>query len=142
MQGSGPDGRISIEDVKAHAKQLIYTAARGEAPATAALPDFSRWVEVDRQPMRAVRRKTAEHLSAAWRAIPHVTQHGLADITALEELRKRYAKDAEAAANALATALEASGADWKSAFQKMTDACKTCHETFRAKEDEEGGHHH
>ena len=52
------------------------------------------------------------------------------------------AKDAEAAANALASTLEASGADWKSAFQKMIDACKTCHETFRAKEDEEGGHHH
>ena len=31
--------------------------------------------------MRAVRRKTAEHLSAAWATIPHVTQHDLADIT-------------------------------------------------------------
>ena len=39
--------------------------------------------------MRAVRRKTAEHLSAAWATIPHVTQHDLADITALEELRKQ-----------------------------------------------------
>ena len=47
--------------------------------------------------MRAVRRKTAEHLSAAWATIPHVTQHDLADITDLEELRKRYAKQAEAA---------------------------------------------
>ena len=47
--------------------------------------------------MRPVRRKTAEHLSAAWRTIPHVTQHDLADITALEELRKKYAKEAEEA---------------------------------------------
>ena len=39
--------------------------------------------------MRAVRRKTAEHLSAAWATIPHVTQHDQADITALEELRKQ-----------------------------------------------------
>ena len=61
------------------------------------LPDFSRWGAVDRQPMRAVRRKTAEHLSAAWATIPHVTQHDLADITALEEVRKRYAKQTEAA---------------------------------------------
>src|SRR5213078_2791832 len=51
----------------------------------------------DRQPMRAVRRKTAEHLSAAWQTIPHVTQCDLADITALEELRKKYAKQVEAA---------------------------------------------
>jgi pyruvate dehydrogenase E2 component (dihydrolipoamide acetyltransferase) len=47
--------------------------------------------------MRAVRRKTAEHLSAAWATIPHVTQHDLADVTVLEELRKRYAGKAEAA---------------------------------------------
>ena len=47
--------------------------------------------------MRAVRRKTAEHLAAAWASIPHVTQHDVADVTALEELRKRYSKPVEAA---------------------------------------------
>jgi len=100
VPGSGPDGRISVEDVKAHAKQLVSGASR---PGTAAprnaepLPDFSRWGEVERQAMRAVRRKTAEHLSTAWATIPHVTQHDLADITALDDLRKRYAKQAEAA---------------------------------------------
>ena len=47
--------------------------------------------------MRAVRRKTAEHLSAAWATIPHVTQCDLADITGLEELRKKYTKQVEAA---------------------------------------------
>jgi cytochrome c556 len=56
---------------------------------------------------------------------------------------KGDAQDAEAAANALAAALEASGEDWKPSFQKMTDACKSCHETFRAKEEEgKEGHHH
>jgi len=44
-----------------------------------------------------VRRKTAEHLSAAWATIPHVTQCDLADITGLEELRKTHAKAVEAA---------------------------------------------
>jgi len=53
---------------------------------------------------------------------------------------KGDAHDAEAAANALAAALEASDQDWKAAFQKMTDACKLCHESFRAKE-EESSHH-
>jgi pyruvate dehydrogenase E2 component (dihydrolipoamide acetyltransferase) len=96
--GSGPDGRISVEDVKAHAKRLVTGAAAavGGAAAGEPLPDFSRWGEVARQPMRAVRRKTAEHLSAAWATIPHVTQHDLADVTVLEQLRKRYAKQAEA----------------------------------------------
>jgi pyruvate dehydrogenase E2 component (dihydrolipoamide acetyltransferase) len=97
--GSGPDGRISVEDVKAHAKRMVTgnAAAVGGASAAAPLPDFSRWGQVARQPMRAVRRKTAEHLSAAWATIPHVTQHDLADVTVLEQLRKRYAKQAEAA---------------------------------------------
>ncbi|MGE5242792.1 MAG: 2-oxo acid dehydrogenase subunit E2 [Betaproteobacteria bacterium] len=104
VPGSGSGGRISIEDVKAHAKRLVTglaEAARAGAPAVQPLPDFSRWGEVERQPMRAVRRKTAEHLSAAWASIPHVTQHDLADITATEELRTRYAKQVEAAGGAL-----------------------------------------
>src|SRR4029453_14326467 len=65
------------------------------------LPDFTRWGEVERQPMRAVRRKTAEHLSFAWATIPHVTQHDSADITNPEEPRKRYGKQAEGAGGAL-----------------------------------------
>jgi len=96
VPGSGPSGRISIDDVKAHAKGLV--GGTTTAPARGVpLPDFSRWGEIDRQPMRAVRRKTAEHLSAAWATIPHVTQHDLADITALEDLRNKYAKQAEEA---------------------------------------------
>ena len=103
VAGSGPNGRISIDDVKAHAKRIVTemtsgaAAAAGPAVAAEPLPDFTRWGEIERQPMRAVRRKTAEHLSVAWTTIPHVTQHDLADITALEELRKRYAKPVEAA---------------------------------------------
>jgi pyruvate dehydrogenase E2 component (dihydrolipoamide acetyltransferase) len=101
VAGTGPGGRISVEDVKEHAKRLVTGAARSGGSTAVPLPDFSRWGPVERQPMRAVRRKTAEHLSAAWATIPHVTQHDLADVTALEEVRKRYAKGTEAAGGAL-----------------------------------------
>ena len=102
VPGTGADGRISVEDVKAHAKRLVTGAARqGSGAAAEPLPDFSRWGAVERQPLRAVRRKTAEHLTAAWTTIPHVTQHDAADITALEEMRKRYAKQVESAGGAL-----------------------------------------
>ena len=109
VQGSGPGGRISIEDVKAHAKRIVASAVSvrpgGGVPAEP-LPDFTEWGEVDRQPMRAVRRKTAEHLTAAWTTVPHVTQHDLADVTELEELRKRYAKPIqEAGGNLTITAI-------------------------------------
>src|SRR5262249_31114647 len=61
VQGTGPNGRISMDDVKAHAKRLVTSAGAGRgAGAAEALPDFSRWGEIDRQPMRPVRRKTAE----------------------------------------------------------------------------------
>jgi pyruvate dehydrogenase E2 component (dihydrolipoamide acetyltransferase) len=97
VAGTSAGGRISVDDVKAHAKRLVSAAGQAPAASAAALPDFARFGEIERQPMRAVRRKTAEHLSAAWITVPHVTQCDLADITSLEELRKKYAPQAEAA---------------------------------------------
>jgi pyruvate dehydrogenase E2 component (dihydrolipoamide acetyltransferase) len=107
VEGSGPGGRISAEDVKAHVKRLMSSGGpRGLAPATAPvrvveLPDFSKWGPVERRPMNNVRRKTAEHLSLAWSEIPHVTQFDKADVTALEDLRARYGKRVEAAGGKL-----------------------------------------
>lgn len=102
VQGTGPNGRISENDVKGHAKALISTAASGvAAPGVARpavkLPDFSKWGSIEKVSMRAIRRKTAEHLVEAWTTIPHVTQHDKADITELEELRKKFAPKAELA---------------------------------------------
>jgi pyruvate dehydrogenase E2 component (dihydrolipoyllysine-residue acetyltransferase) len=96
VPGTGSGGRISAEDVKTHVNRLVGAAAPGVSGAEP-LPDFSRWGEIERLAMRGVRRKTAQHLTVAWSTIPHVTQHDLADITALEELRKRYAKQVETA---------------------------------------------
>jgi len=51
------------------------------------------------------------------------------------------AEDLESVANALAASLGDSAAqDWKTAFQKVTDACKACHQDFRAKKKEHGQH--
>jgi pyruvate dehydrogenase E2 component (dihydrolipoamide acetyltransferase) len=102
VQGSGANGRISDDDVKEHAKRIITAATSGGYSGgagipTEPLPDFSKWGEIERVPMRAVRRKTAEHLTAAWLNIPHVTQQEYADITGLEDLRRRYRKTVEAA---------------------------------------------
>lgn len=98
VKGSGPGGRISAEDVKAYVRDLSKERA---APGVAVqepvpLPDFTRWGPVEREPMRAVRRATAAHLSHAWVTVPRVTQHDKADITELEEFRKQYAKKAAA----------------------------------------------
>jgi pyruvate dehydrogenase E2 component (dihydrolipoamide acetyltransferase) len=109
VAGTGPGGRISVDDVKAHVKRVMSSGGpkvltASPAPGVVApppLPDFSRWGAIEREPMRPVRRKTAEHLSTAWSQIPHVTQFDLADITALEELRQQFGKRAEAAGGKL-----------------------------------------
>ena len=101
VTGSGPDGRISSDDLHTYVKGVMTGAS---APGTAVpqpLPDFTKWGEVERKPMSSIRRKTAEHLSNAWRTIPHVTQHDKADITALEALRKQYGPQAEKAGGKL-----------------------------------------
>ncbi len=99
IEGSGPGGRISQDDVKAHARTLIQSG--GGRAAAVPLPDFSQWGEVEVQPMRNIRRITAERLSAAWATVPHVTQFDKADITELENLRQKFAKKVEQAGGKL-----------------------------------------
>jgi pyruvate dehydrogenase E2 component (dihydrolipoyllysine-residue acetyltransferase) len=99
VAGTGSGGRISAEDVQAFVRAAL--AGGGGSGAAAALPDFTKWGEVERKPMSNIRRKTAEHLSRAWNQIPHVTQHDKADITTVEELRKKYAPQAEKAGGKL-----------------------------------------
>jgi len=107
VRGSGPGGRISIEDVKSFAKNLNQQIQKGGmigggvSIPKETLPDFSKWGEIDRQPMSNIRRKTAEHLSYAWATIPHVTQFDKADITELEKLRKQFGKKVEEAGGKL-----------------------------------------
>ena len=101
VKGTGPGGRISEHDVKAHSKKLLASvAAAAQAPrgaqfAQPELPDFTKWGKVERVSIRGVRRKTAEHLWQAWTTVPHVTQNDKADITELEHLRARFAPKAE-----------------------------------------------
>ena len=99
VPGGGPGGRISMDDVKAHARRVI-TGGAGRA-ASVPLPDFSKWGDIERQPMRAIRRKTAERMAAAWSTVPHVTQFDKADITELEQIRQKYGKRVEAAGGKL-----------------------------------------
>jgi pyruvate dehydrogenase E2 component (dihydrolipoamide acetyltransferase) len=96
VPGSEPGGRISSEDVKRHAKQQLATRPMVSGSAAAVeLPDFSKWGPVTREPMSNVRRKTAEQMALAWSTIPHVTQFDWADITDLEERRKKLAPKVE-----------------------------------------------
>jgi len=108
VSGSGPHGLVTAEDVRA------FTAARerpAEVPAPSPaesvsatpaavtlppLPDFERWGPVARVPLRSVRRAAARRLALAWSQIPHVCHQDHADITRLEEFRRRHKAEIEA----------------------------------------------
>lgn len=102
VEPSGPQGRVTAEDVEAAAKGEQGEASRETASAeqespqqSSGLPDFSRWGETEREAMRSIRRATAKRMSQSWREIPHVYHQDVADITALERFRRDYEPSAE-----------------------------------------------
>ncbi|MGB5847192.1 MAG: 2-oxo acid dehydrogenase subunit E2 [Ignavibacteriaceae bacterium] len=92
VKGTGPGGRISMDDVKVHSKKLHQERkkGRGFGITQELLPDFTKYGAIEKVEMSKIRKVTAEHLSYAWAVIPHVTQFDNADITQLEKARKDY----------------------------------------------------
>jgi pyruvate dehydrogenase E2 component (dihydrolipoamide acetyltransferase) len=100
VTGSGPKGRITHDDVKAHVKQRLSGAtisAGVEAPAVSgggALPavpavDFAQFGPIEVRPLGRVQKIAGPRLHASWVNLPHVTQFDQADITDLEQLREK-----------------------------------------------------
>ncbi len=100
VQGSGPGGRISEDDVRAFVRQSMQQLTGGAQVVSAAefrglhaqrtLPDFSKWGEVSRESLSKIREITADAMGYAWSTIPMVTQYDKARIDDLEAFRKRY----------------------------------------------------
>lgn len=99
VPGTGPNGRISMDDVKAFSKKLheSYSQSGGTGLniKSESLPDFTKFGAINKVEMTNIRKKTADHLGYAWATIPHVTQFDKADITLLEKTRKELNKNSE-----------------------------------------------
>jgi len=97
VPGSGPNGRVSMDDVKAFSKTLHESYSQGSGTGlnikSESLPDFTKFGPINKVEMTNIRKKTADHLSYAWATIPHVTQFDKADITLLEKTRKELNKN-------------------------------------------------
>jgi pyruvate dehydrogenase E2 component (dihydrolipoamide acetyltransferase) len=89
VTSTGKNGRVTEADIKNYVKELASGSKGPGRTAAPALPDFSKWGAIERQPLEGIRRKTAEQMALAWSLIPHVTQNDLADITELEAFRKQ-----------------------------------------------------
>jgi pyruvate dehydrogenase E2 component (dihydrolipoamide acetyltransferase) len=77
VEGSGPGKRITAEDIRKY-------AGAGREQETA-LPVFSQWGNVSREPMDNIRKLTARRMHESWQQVPHVTQFDEADISGLEK---------------------------------------------------------
>ena len=99
VQGTGPAGRVTRDDVKRHARERSRVPS-GSGIAQPPLPDFSKWGPIEREGMSAIRRATARNMGYAW-SVPHVTQNDKADITNIEKLREKFSERAKAAGGKL-----------------------------------------
>ncbi|MCW8907070.1 MAG: dihydrolipoyllysine-residue acetyltransferase [Sedimenticola sp.] len=108
LKGSGRKGRITREDLANAGQRIPPAFVKGEVeaprPATSAaaggipaIPeqDFSRFGEVEFQPLSKIKRLTGINLSRAWLNVPHVTHHDETDITEVEAFRKSLKAEAE-----------------------------------------------
>ncbi|MCZ2342769.1 MAG: 2-oxo acid dehydrogenase subunit E2 [Bacteroidales bacterium] len=99
IKGSARGGRVTVDDVKGYVKNRLIGATPApvgkvtgsivDAFALPPLPDFSKFGTIEKKPVAKIRETIARNLTVAWRTMPMVTQHDLADITDLEAGRKR-----------------------------------------------------
>ena len=95
IEASGPRGRLAKEDLYNYVKRVVNRTADAGSPspvsgaAIAAIPDidFSKFGDIDIQPMTKMHKVTAANMQRSWLNVPHVTQFDDADITALEAFR-------------------------------------------------------
>ena len=101
VKAAGPGDRITEADVKAYVKKELSVGDKSATAAPAldsakmpALPDFSRWGEVETRELANVRRLTAESMAVSWQTVVHVTQFERVDVTAALDFMDRNADKA------------------------------------------------
>jgi pyruvate dehydrogenase E2 component (dihydrolipoamide acetyltransferase) len=114
VQGSGPKGRITQEDLQGFVKGVmagaVQTAAqKAKAPTAAAAGgafpgllawpqvDFAKFGPVERKDLSRIKKISGANLHRNWVLIPHVTNNDEADITELEAFRVATNKENEKA---------------------------------------------
>ncbi|MFO7748340.1 MAG: dihydrolipoyllysine-residue acetyltransferase [Orrella sp.] len=110
VNGTGPKGRISQEDVQGFVKGALQggVGAAGSGAATAGsgaglnlLPwpkvDFAKFGPIEAKPLSRLKKLSGANLHRNWVMIPHVTNNDEANITELEALRQQLNKENEKA---------------------------------------------
>jgi pyruvate dehydrogenase E2 component (dihydrolipoamide acetyltransferase) len=100
VRGTGPNGRITRDDVQGFVKTALVAPGAAAAPRPGAvsgfglgLPpwpvvDFAKFGPVERVALTRIQKISGPVLARNWVMIPHVTQNDDADVTELEAFRK------------------------------------------------------
>ncbi|MCY7371222.1 MAG: dihydrolipoyllysine-residue acetyltransferase [Polaromonas sp.] len=117
VQGQGPKGRITQDDVQAFTRSVMSGATSTQAQAAKAPPaaaaaspsgaglnllpwpkiDFTKFGPVERKDLSRIKKISGANLHRNWVMIPHVTNHDNADVTELEAFRVQLNKENEKA---------------------------------------------
>jgi len=112
VNGTGPKGRITQEDVQGFTRAVMEGSVRTQAQAAKApaggsgvgldlLPwpkvDFAKFGPVEAKALSRIKKISGTNLARNWVMIPHVTNNDEADITELEAFRVQTNKEAEKA---------------------------------------------
>ena len=95
IQGSGAQGRIVKDDVKAYVKAVLASSSDTNQAVLPSVPseDFTKYGAIEEVELSRVRRIGAANLHRSWLNVVHVTQHDLVDATHLEDVRAKMKRD-------------------------------------------------
>jgi len=94
IRGTGAKGRTTKEDLHSYIKVKMQEGSGQFRPPKKSI-DFSQWGDIEYQKLTKVNKITGARLQEAWQDIPHVTQYNSADITDLNDYRKKLKSEAE-----------------------------------------------
>ncbi len=93
IKGTGAKGRTTKEDLHSYIRIKMQEGPGLSRPPKKPI-DFSQWGDIEYQKLTKVNKITGSRLQEAWQDIPHVTQHNSADITDLNDYRKKLKSQA------------------------------------------------
>jgi pyruvate dehydrogenase E2 component (dihydrolipoamide acetyltransferase) len=95
---SAPNGRVSMEDVRAYAERAKTSAADKPAARTQNIlvhSPIQPLAAERREPLTGLRKRIAEHMERSWRTVPHATAFDELDASDLVGLRRALLPAAE-----------------------------------------------